>query len=80
MHDPLTVAAVIDPTFFQFTSMDLSVPALLTGKGSWLTVDSGGQPVNVASEVDAPRFEDWLADRLHAPVLERYLAPAPSAE
>ena len=80
MHDPLTMAAVIDPTFFQFTSMDLSVPALLTGKGSWLTVDSGGQPVNVASEVDAPRFEDWLADRLHAPVLERYLAPAPSAE
>jgi purine nucleosidase len=78
MHDPLTVAAVIDPAFFQFTSMDLSVPALLTGKGPWLTVDSGGLPVNVASEVDAPRFEDWLADRLHAPILERYLAPAPS--
>ena len=80
MHDPLTVAAVIDPTFFQFTSMDLSVPALLTGKGPWLTVESGGLPVNVASEVDAPRFEDWLADRLHAPILERYLAPAASAE
>jgi len=78
MHDPLTVAAVIDAAFFQFTSMDLSVPALLTGKGPWLTVDSGGLPVKVASEVDAPRFEDWLADRLHAPVLERYLAPAAS--
>jgi inosine-uridine nucleoside N-ribohydrolase len=80
MHDPLTVTAVIDASFFQFTSMDLSVPALLTGKGPWLTVDSGGLPVKVASEVDAPRFEAWLADRLHTPVLERYLAPAASAE
>jgi len=78
MHDPLTVTAVIDPAFFKFTSMDLSVPALLTGKGPWLTVDSGGLPVKVASEVDAPRFEAWLADRLHAPVQERYLAPAAS--
>lgn len=80
MHDPLTVAVVIDTTFCSVTSMDLSVPALLTGKGPWLTMDSGGLPVKVASEVDAPRFEAWLADRLHAPILERYLSLAASAE
>ena len=78
MHDPLTVAMVIEPSFCRLTSMDLSVPALLTGKGPWLTVDSGGLPVKVVSQVDAPRFEAWLADRLHAPVLEHYLAPAAS--
>ena len=76
MHDPLTVAVLIDATFCRMTSMDLSVPALLTGKGPWLTLDAGGLPVKVATEVDAARFETWLADRLSTPILERYQAPA----
>lgn len=78
MHDPLTVAVIIDATFCQMASMDLSVPALLTGKGPWLSLDSGGLPVKAASQVDAARFEAWLADRLSAPILERYLSPANS--
>jgi purine nucleosidase len=72
MHDPLTVAMVIDPSFCRLASMDLSVPALLTGKGSWLSLDAGGLPVKAAAEVDASRFETWLAERLQAPPLERY--------
>lgn len=76
MHDPLTVAVLIDATFCRITSMDLSVPALLTGKGPWLSMDAGGLPVKAAVEVDEARFESWLADRLSAPIPERYLSPA----
>jgi purine nucleosidase len=72
MHDPLTVAMVIDPAFCRLASMDLSIPALLTGKSSWLSLDAGGLPVKAAAEVDAARFETWLAERLQAPLLERY--------
>ena len=75
MHDPLTVATVIDPTFCPLTSMDLSVPAFLTGKRDWLSWDGGGLPVWVATEVDAPRFENWLAERLRAPVRDAYRNP-----
>lgn len=75
MHDPLTVAVVIDPTFCRLTSMDLSVPALLAGKGSWLSLDAGGLPVKAATEVDGPRFEAWLAARLGAQVLTGYTSP-----
>jgi purine nucleosidase len=78
MHDPLTVAVVIDASFCRIESMDLSVPALLTGKGPWLSRDAGGLPVKAAADVDAARFETWLADRLSAPVLARYLSPADS--
>ncbi|MGD9332205.1 MAG: nucleoside hydrolase [Desulfobacterales bacterium] len=80
MHDPLTVALVIDPSFCHIESMDLSVPALLTGKGPWLSLDSGGMPVKAASQVDAPRFESWLAERLGGPVLDRYHHPPAPAE
>ncbi len=80
MHDPLTVAQVIDPTFCHITSMDLSVPALLLGKGSWLTPDGGGLPVKAATAVDTPRFEGWLAERLCRPVLECYTTAPDAAE
>lgn len=76
MHDPLTVAVLIDATFCRMTSMDLSVPALLTDKGPWLSLDAGGLPVKAATEVDAARFETWLADRLSTPILAHYHAPA----
>jgi purine nucleosidase len=72
MHDPLTVAVVVDPAFCRFATMDLSVPVLLSGKGGWLTPDGGGLPVQVAVEVEAARFEAWLAERLCRPVLETY--------
>jgi purine nucleosidase len=77
MHDPLTVATVIDPTFCRFEAMNLSVPALLTGKGDWLSWNGGGLPVRTAAEVDAPRFEDWLAERLERPLLDAYRTPPP---
>ena len=77
MHDPLTVATVIDPTFCRFESINLSVPALLTGKNDWLSWEGVGQPVRIATEVDAPRFENWLAERLGAPLGEAYLLPRP---
>ena len=75
MHDPLTVSLVIDPGFCRMASLDLSVPALLAGRAGWLSWDGGGLPIKAAVEVDAPRFEAWLADRLRRPPLERYRSP-----
>lgn len=75
MHDPLTVAVVIDPGFCRLASMDLNVPSLLAGQGAWLGPAVGGVPVQAAVEVDAPRFETWLAERLRGPVLDRYRRP-----
>jgi len=75
MHDPLTVALVIDPTFCRLETLNLSVPALLLGRDGWLSHDGGGLPVRAATEVDAARFETWLAARLGAPVRDVYHTP-----
>ena len=77
MHDPLTVATVIDPAFCRFESINLSVTALLRGRDDWLSWEGGGLPVRIATEVDAPRFENWLAERLGAPLGKDYLIPRP---
>ena len=72
MHDPLAVATLIDPSLCRFDTMDLSVPALVAGQEPWLTPDGGGLPVRTAVEVEAARFEDWLARRLCRPILDAY--------
>jgi purine nucleosidase len=72
MHDPLTVAALIAPDLFRFQRMRLEPEALLNGTIPWLTHAPGGIRARVAVEVDATRFEAFLADRLCQPVLPRY--------
>jgi purine nucleosidase len=72
MHDPLTVAAVIDPTFCGLETFYLDEQAFLNGQSPWLDRHPGGRPVQVATDVNALRFEAFLAERLIQPVLPAY--------
>jgi purine nucleosidase len=72
MHDPLTVAAVIDPTFCRLETLSLDVQAFLAGENHWLRRRPGGRAVQVATGVDGPRFEAFLAKRLSQPVQPVY--------
>lgn len=68
MHDPLTVAGVIDPSFCEYASVAVDVERFLAGQGNWLAAEAESPPdwprVAVAVDVDAPRFERFLAERL----------------
>ena len=72
MHDPLTVATVIDPTFCRLETLYLDDKVFLRGENPWLVHHSGGRPVQVATAVDAARFEAFLAERLCRSVLPAY--------
>jgi purine nucleosidase len=74
MHDPLTVAAVIDSTFCDLETFNLDEQAFRDGQSPWLDRQSGGRPVQVATDVDASRFEAFLASRLTQPILTAYRA------
>lgn len=79
MHDPLTVGAVIDPTFCNLETFYLDEQAFLDGQSPWLDRHPVGRPVRVATDVDASRFEAFLAARLTQPVLMTYRAPSITA-
>lgn len=69
MHDPLVVAAVIDPTFCGYANARLDLARFLAERSGWLTADSASTPadwpmVEVAVDVDVPRFEAFLVERL----------------
>ena len=64
MHDPLTVAAVVDPAFCRLETMYLDSRAFLRGHSPWLVDEPAGPPVQVATDVDRTRFETFLAERL----------------
>ena len=72
MHDPLTVAAIIVPEFFRFREMRVETAKLLRGEARWLSDAPSGIRAKVAVDVDAGRFEAWLAERLCRPVRPRY--------
>ena len=68
MHDPLTLAVVIDRSFCQFETMHIDVDKFLTGGTPWLYKLRQQPQANVAVDVDARRFERFLTDRLAAPL------------
>ncbi|MBL0714590.1 MAG: nucleoside hydrolase [Desulfosarcina sp.] len=72
MHDPLTLAMVIDPTFCRLDTLYLDDKAFSDGQSPWLSYAPVGRPVRVATDVDSHRFETFLADRLCHPVLPAY--------
>ena len=74
MHDPLTLSVLISPDFCRLDEMYVNVPPLLDDRSGWLQSDPGGVPVQAAVDVDADRFESFLAERLVSPVLEKYRA------
>ncbi len=64
MHDPLTLAVVIDPTFCKFSTMHCNLQRFRDGNYPFLVMDDLEPQCKVAVDVDAQRFERWLADRL----------------
>ena len=72
MHDPLTVATIIDPSFCRLETLYLDHATFLKGQDPWLVHDPVGPPVQVATDVDRERFETFLAERLTHPVRPIY--------
>ena len=72
MHDPLTIGTLIDPNFCRLEDMSVDVKALLDGRSDWLKNEPGKHPVRAAVDIDAARFESFLAQRLASPVLDKY--------
>lgn len=60
MHDPLAVAAIIDPSLVQMRSMRAEV--LDDGRVVW----TSGGPIDVCTDVDAPRFTKLLLDSVNS--------------
>jgi len=64
MHDPLTLAALIDPALCRFRTMNLDTAKLLAGDDDWLGGGTGACRAQVAVAVEARKFEQLLARRL----------------
>jgi purine nucleosidase len=62
LHDPLTVAVLIDPSLVTFERLRLR-PAIIGGALELIS-DPGAPEFEVATAVDVPRFTEFLLDRL----------------
>ena len=70
MHDPLTLAVVMDPSFCTYHSVHMDTAKFLAGESRWLYVSDEEPQARVAVDVDKERFETFLADRFASPVLK----------
>ncbi len=68
MHDPLTLAVVIDRTFCKFVKMHCDLQRFREYDYPFLVMSDGEPLCNVAVDVEAKRFESWLSDRLASPL------------
>jgi inosine-uridine nucleoside N-ribohydrolase len=68
LHDPLTLAVVIDRSLCRFRSFHIDVLKFLAGGFPWLCDRTLPPQAQVAVGVDAMRFERLFADRLAWPV------------
>jgi inosine-uridine nucleoside N-ribohydrolase len=69
MYDPLTLAVVMDPSYCTFVDMFCDFEKFHSRDYPYLYVDSNGPQASVAVDVDEARFEQFMVDRLAAPVL-----------
>ena len=76
MHDPLTLAAVFEPSLFRFTTMNCDVGKFHAGDYPYLSAVRAPQlPVKVAVDVDESRFMEMFVSRLCGELL-----PPPAAD
>lgn len=64
MHDPLTLAVVIDPSLCKFVNMHCDLERFKNWDYPYLYTGSDTPQVRVAVDVDSERFEKFLVDRL----------------
>jgi len=69
MHDPLTLATVIDPSLCRFVHMHCDLQRFRRREDPYLYTNSLPPQVRVAIDVESERFEKFLCDRLSSPVL-----------
>lgn len=70
MHDPLTLAVVIDRSFCTFENVHIDVDRYLANERPWLYKSDKEPQASVAVDVDTERFERFLAERLASPLVE----------
>ncbi|VEF47310.1 purine nucleosidase [Bacillus freudenreichii] len=64
LHDPLAVGVVIDPSFVQTESVQVSVVTEGVEMGNTVGVKEGGPKIRVCTEVEAERFLDHFLSRV----------------
>ena len=70
MHDPLTLAVVIDRSFCAYEDIHMDVDRYLSGKRPWAFASDKESLAKACVDVDKERFETFLADRLASPLVE----------
>jgi len=70
MHDPLTLAVVIDRSFCAYEDINIDVNRYLSGRRPWAFKSDGESRAKACVDVDKERFERFLADRLASPLVE----------
>jgi inosine-uridine nucleoside N-ribohydrolase len=79
LHDPLALAVALDPSWVQSEALRLDVvTAPGPGRGITCVVPAGSPTIDVAMEVDGPRFVDWFTEHvLRSPEDRGTGAPGP---
>lgn len=70
MHDPLSLAVVIDRSFCKIVDMHCNLKRFHAVEYPYLTLGEEEPQVKVAVDVDKVRFERWLAERLASPLVD----------
>lgn len=68
LHDPLTLAALINPSLFEFTTMHIDTAKFIAGGFPWLYESEAGPQAQVAVKVNRNKFQRLFNQRLSKPL------------
>lgn len=66
VHDPLALAALLEPGLLEYETLRVNLDKLAAGQGDFLEAGGNGPTVRTAVNVDAARAEDFIVQRLLA--------------